>query len=298
MGCWNQTCAISQIAITAGTPVVCMFITKENIEPSGGHSPTADWDITFLPFRAKYNDYGGYEDLEEDWNTDYIMHSLRCLVNEKPAGDNQYHERAVVAEELNWDNLQHAIKDNRLQIPSIQEVVIDTTEGPRLAFKHQPTDTTLIYIHAKVWNALAKSEIDGWNGKRSAKILIDRTIKEIEDRRAQEAALADDDYTGHIMLTMGGRDQPLVRSITSMPMDTLAEYGKFAIMDAPVEDIVQRMAELVMITDSMSSMRKHWHPQIGMGSQENDREAFRLLNTVVESIWKEYDEQFDVEDEE
>ena len=63
MGCWNDTCLITNLPIHSGDPVIAFVISYDNYEEgltkfSGSCYST---DIAFpitLPIKAEYNDYG------------------------------------------------------------------------------------------------------------------------------------------------------------------------------------------------------------------------------------------------
>jgi hypothetical protein len=78
MGCWNETCGVSQVAITAGERIAVVLIQEQKHVEAEGHSYSTElWTPAFLPIFGKYDDYGGIEEIEEDWNTLFILDYIR-----------------------------------------------------------------------------------------------------------------------------------------------------------------------------------------------------------------------------
>ena len=311
MGCWNQTCAISQIAITHGDPVVCLFVTEnDGLEASGCHSVTDAWNITFLPFRASYDDYGGVEDIVEDWNTDYILNYLRKHAVEKPVGENPYHEHAVVKDKLDWELIQQATREDRLELMT-SRIVEETLDNGEIAarYKNAPTKTTMLMIHADVWNALAYRKIDTYKGVVTVNTIVERRQKQVAEVKKKIAEMeastmlplldnTDPDGTkalkASIWITnreLVSHDSDIFRGISENIMPSIKGY----IVDDSNDDFVEhpetihRMAEMTMVNSGMDRLRRYWHPQTGLGSQSDSRSVHKLIHNTIEAIWEEKD---------
>jgi len=74
MGCWNGTCAISNLPITWNEPVKLVFLQGEYkyFGMSAFYDATDFMAPAFLPIDAIYNDYGSVENVKENWNTEII----------------------------------------------------------------------------------------------------------------------------------------------------------------------------------------------------------------------------------
>ena len=68
MGCWNATCAMSHLPIKAYDEVYVWFIVDNGGERQARNHTNADnlYSILGVPFRAKYNGGGGFEDIHQD----------------------------------------------------------------------------------------------------------------------------------------------------------------------------------------------------------------------------------------
>lgn len=81
MGCWNGTCGVSQLPITGGTKVKAFLLlqskyTKE-VKGSGSCYSSEYFRPWFFPVTAEYNDYGSIENIQEDWNTKYMLETFQ-----------------------------------------------------------------------------------------------------------------------------------------------------------------------------------------------------------------------------
>lgn len=116
MGHFSQTCLISHLPITGGTPIrVCLLSSS----PYGGgrdrHGEA--WSFRSIPFRAEYNDYGSIENVhpEDEVLVDLAIAQFNRDAIEIPQGDNPYHDppvtRGMPAEGW-WD----ALWEGRLRV--------------------------------------------------------------------------------------------------------------------------------------------------------------------------------------
>jgi hypothetical protein len=63
MGCWNETCSLSGLAVRRGEKVKVLLISGKN-------------NVLFYPFSGEYDDYGSIVNIEEDDNTGHIYKVL------------------------------------------------------------------------------------------------------------------------------------------------------------------------------------------------------------------------------
>jgi hypothetical protein len=113
MGCWNKTCGLSNLHITAGTPVY-VFVLEKNADYEHCHS-TSLFSPLLLPFESEYNDYGGGEN-SSGIALSIIMGGIKRDLVELPLGDNQYHDIEVTKEKFDVDLFFEAVHEDRLSI--------------------------------------------------------------------------------------------------------------------------------------------------------------------------------------
>lgn len=116
MGCWNHTCAISNLHITAGQDVVVFLLIKKHEESVSSFCyGNALYDVVPLPFYGKYDDYGGVEDCT-GFGLPIIMEELKSRLYKFGQGPNLYHDCEVTPDNLTVEKLFEADHEGRLGI--------------------------------------------------------------------------------------------------------------------------------------------------------------------------------------
>ena len=81
MGCWCETCGITQLPINAGDKCRTFLIVKQNYgeeNRGGGHSYSHDiWYPRGFGILGEYDDYGGIENIQEDTCTQVLLNGLK-----------------------------------------------------------------------------------------------------------------------------------------------------------------------------------------------------------------------------
>lgn len=111
MGCWNKTCGLSNLHITAGTPVYVFVL--EDVRDDNYCYTTSLFKPLLLPFESEYNDYGGGEN-SKGFAFDMIMKRIQSDLVEMPLGENQYHDIEVTKENFGEELFFDAVHEDRL----------------------------------------------------------------------------------------------------------------------------------------------------------------------------------------
>jgi hypothetical protein len=113
MGCWNKTCGLSNLHITAGTPVY-VFVLEKNTDYDHCYA-TGLFSPLLLPFESVYDDYGGGED-SSGIALNIIMGGIKRDLVELEVGDNEYHDIEVKKEGFTPEKFFEAVHEDRLSI--------------------------------------------------------------------------------------------------------------------------------------------------------------------------------------
>jgi hypothetical protein len=100
MGSFNATCIVSNLPVEAGTPVRYVLLTRSRFHPDGNDHicyVSGRWQLRGPAIKAKYNDYGSIESIEESFATREMFDALNRDAVEKGVGDNQCHDVQVRA---------------------------------------------------------------------------------------------------------------------------------------------------------------------------------------------------------
>ena len=111
MGCWNKTCGLSNLPITAGKEAYVFVLEKSE---SDDHCyATHLYKPLLLPFVTEYNDYGGGENSSGP-GFDHIMDAVKKNLHEMEVGDNKYHDIAIKKDNFDEALFFEAVHEGRL----------------------------------------------------------------------------------------------------------------------------------------------------------------------------------------
>lgn len=114
MGCWNGTCAVSNLHVTAGQEVA-VFMLLENKEGKSFCYGNAYYDVCPLPFYGEYNDYGAVENCH-GFGLPIVLDAIKDRLYEFGTGPNDCHDIAVNKGNFNIEMLFEADHEDRLGI--------------------------------------------------------------------------------------------------------------------------------------------------------------------------------------
>lgn len=117
MGCWNKTCALSNLPIFAGDEVYVFLIEQNGLGLGSGNHCYSNhlYSPIITPFYSHYDDYGAGEN-NGGAALPVIINALKKVVIEKEVGKNQYHDLEVKRDTLSEDNLFELMREQRLSI--------------------------------------------------------------------------------------------------------------------------------------------------------------------------------------
>jgi len=114
MGCWNETCGITQMPICGGDPVRMFLLVEAEHWDEGGalYYSTDLWKPFGLPLKGTYDEYGRIENIEEDALSDLLLQSLKEIIVEVPNRMGDIFKR----EELTWETAIDFLTDEGLKV--------------------------------------------------------------------------------------------------------------------------------------------------------------------------------------
>lgn len=176
MGCWNGTCMISNLHVTAGQEVIVFMLAKTGYTDNFCYEHS-HYTPCPIPFYGEYNDYGAVENCH-GFGLDIVVDAIRKQLYEFHSGPNSCHDCEVLKTDFNIDKLFEADHEGRLGIERGHEwdgddydrqqlEKIHTEDGlsesqarelDRLANKIKKVDTfravTHVIIHGDIFKAI------------------------------------------------------------------------------------------------------------------------------------------------
>jgi hypothetical protein len=314
MGCWNETCGITQLPIKSGDPVALVFIVNvgsRNRNHSGFCYINDEWSPKFLPIFGTYNDYGGLENIQENWNTAFILDSLKHeLVQSRLTQSANLAPRS-------YDEP----KSDQLDLHSFTlEDVLDQIHEDRIWVQgvHGVNPMGWVMIHAWVWGHMTDTMDRDWQEPLTLAQVhaAGEAYYEAMSEQVQQERTSDDATTRilrkfrrHIMLPhtnpfniLADRGYHLdgkgmINGISSYNelLWHIAERGT-PVSHEKVQHMIHSLAQFLVFRSNMTSMRKAWSPQTGKGGQHENLEAHLALHKLcVDHIQAQLD-QYEQED--
>lgn len=295
MGCWNKTCGLSNLHITAGTPVYVFMLERNEYDNDRCYS-TALWRPTLLPFLSEYNDYGGGENSHD--NINYIIDALKERVVEMDVGENQYHDIAVKADQMNEDLLFEAIHEGRLKVrgTNTEDVQVDFT-----------------MIRKDVIDRICDTWVqDHYVGEGKGTIGYGRSyieykyqdIVDLLPAFIDKVMLADTGFSFYRIFESLDYRNILSRCI-GVSIGSRYRYGTLVripdliqqlVIDDKREEVERILKDYLLgcfIDSFMNNTRKVWIPGCHEGSQSMEHDAYRVLNNAIAEVLDAEKAEFD-----
>lgn len=316
MGCWNGTCAVSNLHILHGEEVVVIMLVNNNeYDDLGSYCYSTSYNkLMPVIFYGEYDDYGSVENTH-GIALPMIIAGLKERLFEYEIGDNKSHDIAVKKENFNEELMFDAARENRLAITRQYGIDLPTpvTVAPVMVLKSVFDNIMTEYC----WDEYLL-EADA-NGSHHHQVYVKDIIASIPDYiKAMIKHFDVSDKNKHDFWTLeyiGNNDpdvqenlwhrfiaryyrfnQTYTMSVVSMPEELLLAFRLMATLasenadqSAVVERITQLMteaAQLQLLTEFMSDIRGTWIKPTGDGSQQQEDKPYRsiLAQIVVDHL--------------
>lgn len=268
MGCWSETCGITQLPINAGDKVR-LFILFENYlsENKGGGScyPNDIWAPLGLPIQGVYDDYGGIEDIIENQDTEILFSRMK----------------------KGWVTFIEEYESvSPLASMSLQEAVHWIERGKaKISLYDEERELGIMFVLEEVYQTMIKfnpikcHHINDTYEYKPFKDILKYNLKLSYDKRYHRF-FPDINETGvceHI-------NSLQLLSKNNIPFD-----------NELVQELSNSLLEMKTFHHSMMLARKSYAPQSGKGSQNNEISIYKdLISTMSKII--ENKENLDRED--
>lgn len=252
MGCYNETDGITQLPINYGDKVRVFILAYQNheIEGSGTSYSNEIWCPLSVGIQGTYNDYGGIENIVENFDTEIIINRLKeGLV---------YFKGKITIENIVYE-LQDPVY---FKLPMVKEsqlgvmFVLEEIYQAMVSFDPIKAHYLSSGYKYKSYSQILKEDFKYWYETLVNKNLFDRCEFFSSDSRDR----------AHI-------------PYREMLLDLHEKNTPFE--DDKIQTICKSLTEFAMFNHSMHAGRKFWHPQTGKGGQHNDFNFYKHLNKAI-----------------
>lgn len=296
MGCWNGTCAISNLHIKSGEDVAVMMLGKAYNVHDFCYT-TSLYHLVPIMFYGQYNDYGAVEKCH-GVGVDMVVNALKNNLFEMEQGDNQYHDIPVKKETFNIEQMFEADHENRLGIN-------DPDHFSQETFRRM----THIMIKQSVLDNLLEHHMNreylGYDKKSGTSQYRDVYFKDVVNDIPEYAKSMMKKFKKDKYITleahgpkglksnlaerfMGYMGVSSMRTVLIRPFTLFNDMLKNGVKEQELCVIMEDMLKIVWLDTFMSATRKVWSKQSGEGSQRDDYDAYELLaNTILKIVVEE-----------
>lgn len=255
MGCWNETCGISNLPILAGEKIRVFLLARGRAD-SWKHGGTHYIDDLWMPLsmgiRAKYNDYGGVEEVVVESKALLAAIELGEDAGEIETCINEI-SRGGTTSTLGRDevNVSHMMVIEEIHQSMVDFSPVEAHFSKKNGYTYRPR-REIFEREMDDWYPLSKLYLDGRG------YMLDRGGL-FYNRRSHCL----DPYKNKLA--------------------TLSASG-VGLRDSIVAELVGDLVEFSLFSSSMVDLRKMWLPQTGRGSQNMEMDIHLSVCESVRSV--------------
>ncbi len=285
MGCWNETCLLTNMPICHGDPSVFMILAQSMYRGADHHIYNVH-DVYVpagLPLFGIYDDYGTIEEVEKNAAAEATLGVFKEALKTK-------HLKLAVPDHdkpkriTGIDSLIHISERGYLE----QDAKESFVRGPNGAIGY-------VHMHREAYDTVIKEMLSRktYNTSRNLKA---EALLDVKDYRKEIAK----------QIKLHGEDGPLLHLSLSDNLGFIRFFrtgdffGGMYLLDqlregALKKDLVDAMIELYVFSAALGYLRKFWSPQCGCGSQCRETKLHDILAQFTRAQWqkdlKEYHEE-------
>jgi len=309
MGCWNNTCQISQLPIMAGDPVRFMLLTKSPYRGDEFKSPGEEktnqpngdagregvysgnfWYPEFVPVRAEYNDYGSVQSLDvKCHNWQYWQETINERIVEYPLGPNQYHDPAST-KGMSVEDLLNVLQEGRLRfkepyyrvaVPVSQTMIREDVFESILSIRLEDEETWWLNKDGDPFTPETIYE----HGMKmfSAPHPKSHIIKGIA---GMEDLFDDLDYGRANYFSSGMHESEGERGVKPYRawIRKGLKDGTLKLESPEFKALIKDIADFMYVRSVHANLRLTWHPGTGQGSQSSNFQMAKQFHRNIANI--------------
>ena len=287
---WNQTCVLSNLPITEDDAIKLVFLLPKSVHfKISGMSSVHDSDDILQPFllpiSGRYDECGGIEDINYDWNTDIVFEVLKHYLGDKIIVDGKEFDGNYTILDI-----IRGIKTRLIYFKqNSREIYLNKYYKNKLEEEGKPRDSELCFvmISEDVWNSVnEKCKLDWYvkNEKSTKDVYLYNKFNEMKK-------IVEDTSTFKFM------NDGLFYFHFDKPYSVINRYDNLLYMNRFREnknhrntysDFFKQWSEFIIIDMFFESIRKTWMVQTGCGSQTEDWHNHKILTEITIDVCNSY----------
>jgi hypothetical protein len=281
MGCWNETCGISQLPILGGDKVKLVVLVGGNsdfILGSGTSYINEIWSPISIPISGEYNEYGSLteDSIVEDEASAMLFDSIK-----------RYWTQSTHEEWLSYVGNNNENPDLNL-FEAIK--YIERGKVTRKGYKGNEEKLSLFFILEDVYNACISYNpvvADFYKNAYYYRHYHEAMTKDIHRFYDSLQEVKNSNPTALMVNTIFAESQYITPISTTYNFkDKIIDLIKNNVTkeDPKFKKLVSMIIDYCSLVNSMSSARKMWQPQTGKGSQNNALDVYKLINKSMNKL--------------
>lgn len=278
MGCWNGTCALSQLPIKHGEKAVLFILVETKSKLSRGENFCYVNDLytpAMIPLFGEYNDYGSLENIETE-NADVVFN---CFLNEITKGSCIVKEERIKSDKWVPDNIEELL--NVIQKGRV------FTKTNRLS-RDEESVVSYLLMHRDIYDAVL---FDIGNRKPYNAAYTFREYWENQFAKLAEKLdeLKDKQEETKFSFALSLEELPLLGECKHFGLRYNYFMNLFCDNFNNSNPVFQNgVIDLIITHTALDLSRKMWMPQCGEGSQSEERKIHELIAKCVFKKVEEY----------
>lgn len=278
MGCWNMTCAISNLPINRDDKVVAFVIEGESDKMPlglGFTEPDLYFKPVTMPYFGIYNESGSLRDYKTNFE------KMDIHLKERADKNYQCYDREFVSKELNISDI------------NMRELFDYIARGAIMCkgsgFDTEMKPVGMVFFKQSVLDKL----IEDLKKEDDYKIelveerydeCIEILIKEREEylNRFKESEISYASFRASVLWRLSGRNSALKDFVIRLVYEG----------DVKLSSIKESVMYMGYINVLMQRLRKSWMPQCGIGSQEYTNSSYSVLGEIMASEYEKEREEY------
>jgi hypothetical protein len=297
MGCWNETCGISNLPIHYDNKVR-LFVLEQthNTRHIGGGTCyiNESWAPIGPPIAGLYNDYGGIEKIKKSPSNKILLNIIKekILPFDVNELDGFINGKVMPIKDMDLENLILAIERELGQTKNVfgetvsLGIMFVLEEVYQALLTYNPIETQSIkqgHFVYKPYKDILMADLERWyKGKFDRFQELKRLAKNSKDD-ALAGFRADfylDSDDGSVLF-WDIRDHD-TRLIKNQIQECIRKEVTWE--DDKAKVLIKILMETLQIKNAMTAARKFWSPQTGKGGQHGELDIYKLLNKTSTSI--------------